>query len=147
MNEITRLTMTVIFGVRAVTVAILANTGVLLWGLVDHHHERLIESLDDAILWFFAAELAIRFRCAGRRCWRDRWLWFDAAVTAVALAPVGVNLTALRVVRAVRVLHYGRHVGHLRLLALARRLCGAGRGWQPVSPPRGVQYQFSRREP
>lgn len=133
MNEITRLTMTVIFSVRAVTVAILANTGLLAWGLVDHHHEHLIESLDDAILWFFAVELAVRFKGAGRRCWRDRWLWFDAAVTAVALAPVGVNLTALRVVRAVRILHYGRHVGHLRLLALARRLRGTPKSCRTVS--------------
>lgn len=121
MNEIARPTMTVVVGVRAVTVAILTNTGLLAWGLVDHHHENLIESLDDAILWFFTAELAIRFKQAGRRCWRDRWLWFDAAVTTTALAPVGVNLTALRVVRAARVLHYGRHIGHLRLIALGRR--------------------------
>lgn len=130
MSEITRLAMTVIFGVRAVILAVLANTGLLAWGLVDHHHEYLIESLDDAILWFFVGELAIRFRCAGRR---DRWLWFDAAVTAVALAPVGVNLTALRIVRAVRLLHYGRHIGHLRLLALARRLRGTPKSCRTVS--------------
>jgi hypothetical protein len=39
-------------------------------------------------------------------------------VIAVALAPVGVNVSALRVVRLARLTHFTRHLSHLRLLDL-----------------------------
>jgi Ion transport protein len=103
---------------HAVTVAIGLNTVVLLWSLFDETHRELLERADLALLWFFAAEIGLRFKHAGRRCLRDRWLLFDALVIAVALAPVGVNVSALRVVRAARLTHFTRHLSHLRLLDL-----------------------------
>lgn len=108
---------------RMILLAILANSIILLWGLVDHHHENLIEKADLAILWFFALEIAIRFKTAGRRLLHDKWLLFDAACVLMALAPVGVNLTALRVVSACRIAHFGRHLAHLRHV-LSLRLFG-----------------------
>jgi hypothetical protein len=97
---------------------IIANAGILLWGLVDKSHEDLIETLDMAVLWFFVIEIAIRFKSAGWRSFRDGWLLFDVAIIAVALTPVGVNLIALRIVRVARLTHFGRHFPHLSHLRL-----------------------------
>lgn len=52
-----------------------------------------------------------------------RWLLFDVVLTGRALAPVGVNLTALRVVRAAKIAHFGRHLPYLRHV-LSLRLFG-----------------------
>jgi hypothetical protein len=108
---------------RMILVAILANSIILLWGLIDHHHENLIEKADLAILWFFACEIVIRFKTAGRRFLRDKWLLFDAIIVLVALLPLGANLLALRVVRAAKIAHFGRHLPHLRHV-LSLRLFG-----------------------
>jgi hypothetical protein len=102
---------------KAVLGVIVANAGILLWGLVDKSHEDLIENLD-AVLWFFVIEIAIRFKSAGRRSFRDGWLLFDVAIIAAALTPVGVNLIALRIVRVARLTHFGRHFPHLSHVGL-----------------------------
>jgi voltage-gated sodium channel len=107
---------------RVVLGAILANTAILGWGLLDHSHEDLISTLDEVILWFFALEIAIRLKAAGRRCWRDKWLMFDTIIVVVALAPVGADVMLLRVVRACRFAHFGRHLPHLRHVANLRLL-------------------------
>jgi voltage-gated sodium channel len=109
---------------RAVLVAILANTAILGWGLLDRDHEDLIGALDEVVLWFFALEIAIRFKIAGRRCFRDRWLLVDAVIVVVALAPVGADVLLLRVVRACRIAHFGRHLPHLRHVLSLRLLTG-----------------------
>jgi voltage-gated sodium channel len=99
---------------RIVSAAIFANTAVLLCSLFDETHRELLERVDLALLWFFAAEIGLRFKHAGRRCWRDRWLLFDTLVIAVTIAPIGVNVSALRVVRTARITHHVRHASHLR---------------------------------
>lgn len=109
---------------KAVLAAIVVNSIILLWGLIDHHHhEDLIGTLDEAVLWFFALEISVRFKTAGRQCLRDRWLIFDAIIVLVALLPLGANLLALRVVRAAKIAHFGRHLPHLRHV-LSLRLFG-----------------------
>jgi voltage-gated sodium channel len=108
---------------KAVLAAIIGNSLLLLWGLVDKHHQDLIGTVDEILLWFFALEIAIRLKTAGRRFLHDKWLLFDAACVLVALAPVGVNLIALRVVRACRIAHFGRHLAHVRHV-LSLRLFG-----------------------
>lgn len=108
---------------KAVLAAIIGNSLLLLWGLVDKHHEDLIGTLDEILLWFFACEIAIRFKTAGRQCLHGKWLIFDAIIVLVALLPLGANLLALRVVRAAKIAHFGRHLPHLRHV-LSLRLFG-----------------------
>ena len=103
---------------KAVLVAILANTAILGWGLLDSDHEDLIEAADRTVLCFFAVEIAIRVKAAGRRCLHDRWLLFDAVIVAAALAPVGADVLLLRVARICRIAHFGRHLPHLHLVSL-----------------------------
>ena len=110
---------------KAVLVAILANTAILGWGLLDHDHEDLIGALDEAVLWFFALEIAIRFKTAGRRWFRDRWLLVDTVIVMVALAPVGADVMLLRLVRACRLAHFGRHLPHVRHVLNLRLLTDA----------------------
>ena len=74
---------------RVVTAAIGVNTVVLVLSLFDEAHREVLERIDTALLWMFALEIATRFKRAGRRCLRDRWLLFDTLVIAVALARVG----------------------------------------------------------
>jgi voltage-gated sodium channel len=104
---------------RAVTAAILANTAVLVRSYLDHAHEPITEHLHVAFLLLFVAELAWRWRAAGRRFWRSPWNCFDAGVVLLALLPVlGVGVTLLRVARLAPAL---RHVSRLRLADLLRR--------------------------
>jgi voltage-gated sodium channel len=108
---------------KAVLAAILGNAGILLWGLLDHSHEDLIEALDEVVLWFFALEIAIRIKQAGRRFLHDRWLLVDAVIVVVALAPVaGADVMLLRLVRACRLAHFGRHLPHVRHVLSLRLL-------------------------
>jgi voltage-gated sodium channel len=109
---------------RAVLAAILGNAGILLWGLLDHSHEDLIGTLDEAVLWFFALEIAIRIKGAGWRFYADKWLLVDAGIVVVALAPVGADAMLLRVVRACRFAHFGRHLPHARHALSLRLLTG-----------------------
>lgn len=106
---------------RIVIGAILINTGVLVWGLIDHVHEDLIETLDYSLLWFFVFEIAVRASTARRR--RQDWAWvaFDTIIIVLALLPLGSNVTALRVMRACRMLHFGRHMHHLPFTAVTLR--------------------------
>jgi hypothetical protein len=117
------------------------NTAVLVYSLFDETHRELLEHVDLAILWFFAAEIGLRFKRAGRALWTDLahlrlrrhgWLLFDSLVIAVALAPVGVDVSALRVVRLARLTHHVRHVSHLWVLdllpAVAARCARSGPG-------------------
>jgi Ion transport protein len=106
--------------------AIIANTIVLLWGLIDHHHEHLLARCEYGFLLFFVAELGVRLHAVG---WRPHhflarpWNAFDTAVIALAFLPVlGVSVTLLRVARLARVVHTLRHTSHLRLADLLHLL-------------------------
>jgi hypothetical protein len=106
---------------RAVLAAIAANTGVLVWSLLDDSHEDLIEPLHTAFLLFFVAEMLARFAGAGfsvRTFVRQsRWNAFDSAVIVLSLLPMlGVSIGVLRLARVARIVHSVRHATHLRLV-------------------------------
>lgn len=104
---------------RATFAAIVANAGIIAWSWFAEESE-FLEKLDVGLLLFFVVELVVRIKNAGRGALRDGWLIFDVVVIALALAPLGANLTALRVTRAARLGHFGKHVPHLRHLTALR---------------------------
>jgi hypothetical protein len=110
---------------KLVLAAIVANTGVLVWGLCDHVHEDLIEPLHTGFLVFFCFELLIRFRAAGslRAYLRSGWNVFDTVVIALSLMPVFLPIGGdswLRAARAARIVHTLRHTSHLRVADFLR---------------------------
>jgi hypothetical protein len=110
---------------KLVLAAIVANTGVLVWGLLDHVHEKTIEPLHTGFLVFFCVELAVRVRTAGslRQFVRSGWNIFDTVVIALSLMPVFVPVGGdswLRTARAARIVHSLRHTSHLRVADFLR---------------------------
>jgi hypothetical protein len=97
---------------HAVTGAIVANVVVLVAGLAIAGHQQLFEKVDLSILWFFAAELAIRLARARLGFFRSPWNTADAIIIVVALLPVTGG--AIAVLRLARLLHLLRHASHLR---------------------------------
>jgi voltage-gated sodium channel len=104
--------------------AILVNTVVLGWSWLDHVHQQAIERIDTCFVVFFLIELVTRLRRAGWRWLRRPWNLFDATIILLALLPVlGDSITILRMARAAKLVHLGRHISHLRAAAwLGRRL-------------------------
>lgn len=101
--------------------AIFANSGVLLWGWVDQAHEVAAERVDTCFLLLFAVEMAVRLKRAGWQWLYRPWNLVDLAVVVIALLPIiGDGLTVLRLARAAKLVHLGRHVSHLRLATLLR---------------------------
>jgi voltage-gated sodium channel len=101
-----------------VPAAILANSAVLGWGWIDHAHDVAAERIDTCFLVLFLVEFAVRLRRAGWRWLTHPWNLFDAIIILVALLPVvGDGITVLRLARAARLLHLGRHTSHLRVVA------------------------------
>jgi voltage-gated sodium channel len=104
---------------HAVTAVIVANSVVMLWGLLDHSREELFETVDLAFLWFFATELLVRLWIERLGFFRSPWSCFDAAIIVLALLPVlGGGIAVLRMARLARAGHLLRHVTHLRLWRL-----------------------------
>jgi hypothetical protein len=110
---------------KIVTGAIVANSAVMVWSLVDRNHAELLEGMDSVFLWFFACELASRIRVGRLGFFRNGWNVADSIIIVVALLPVaGGGIAVLRLARLARSVHLLRHVSHLRLtrlLRLARR--------------------------
>jgi hypothetical protein len=106
-----------------VPAAILANSVVLGWGWIDHAHDVAAERIDTIFLVFFLVEFVVRLRRAGWRWLTQPWNLVDATIILLALLPVvGDGITVLRLARAARLLHLGRHASHLRVVAwLGRR--------------------------
>ena len=102
---------------HAVAGVILANTGILLAGLVVDGHEGAFEVAHNACLAFFVFELALRLRASRWQFFRGKWNVFDALVIALSSMPMlGVEASLLRVARLARLVHFARHISHLRLL-------------------------------
>jgi len=102
---------------HTVTAVIVANVVVLVAGLVlgGHEHE-LLEKVDLAILWFFAAELSVRLAMARLGFFHSLRNIVDAVIILVALLPMaGGGIAVLRLARLARSAHLLRHVSHLRL--------------------------------
>lgn len=127
----------------------------------DHSHEELLENVDLAVLWFFAAELAARLWITRLGFFRSLWSCFDAANIVVALLPVaGGGIAVLRLARLARSMHLLRHVSHLRLKGLwtasdghrGRRIGGAlgigrARGALQPSGTRSLAWMCEKRLP
>jgi len=110
---------------RMALVVIVTNTIVLVAGFVDDRHEHVLLAVETVFLWFFVAELGVRFRAAGwdaRRFCASKWNVFDTVIIVAAFLPVlGVGITLLRMARLARVVHSVRHVSGLRLFDVLRR--------------------------
>jgi voltage-gated sodium channel len=102
----------------ATACVIVANTGVLVAGLMVEGHEGLFELAHDGCLAFFVVELLVRLRRGGWSFFKGRWNCFDTAVIALSVTPwLGVDTSLLRLARLV---HLMRHVSHLRLIRFFR---------------------------
>jgi hypothetical protein len=99
---------------RVVTGLIILNLPCALWA--EFTHDEIAETIDAALLVFFAVEIAIRIVLAVKRRRWDAWLAFDAVIVALAVLPFGV----IPVVRVARLAHLGRHVAHLRHVTIVR---------------------------
>jgi hypothetical protein len=103
--------------------AVLLNTTVLVWGLLDATHHELAERIETAILVGFLVELIVRLHRTGWnlvRFIRQPWAAFDALVILLALAPLPLNASLLRAARLGRLVHLGRHISGLSGLLLLR---------------------------
>jgi voltage-gated sodium channel len=88
----------------------------------------MLEQVDIAFLWFFAAELLVRVYRARLGFFRSPWSCADAAIIVLALAPVaGGGLAVLRLARLARSAHLLRHLSHARLWRLLRTGAAPGR--------------------
>jgi Ion transport protein len=106
---------------HAVTAVILANSAVMLWSLIDHSREELLENVDLAFLSFFGTELLVRLAKARLGFFRSPWRCADAAIIVLALLPVlGGGVAVLRMARLAKLAHLGRHVNHLRGITALR---------------------------
>jgi voltage-gated sodium channel len=105
---------------QVATAVIVVNGLVVVAGLFDTGLELLINLAENGCLTFFLVELGLRLWQAGWATFRSPWLWFDIAVMALALLPVGSGVLALRLARLARtatavhlVRHGATHLGHL----------------------------------
>ncbi len=105
---------------RLVAVMIVANTALLVWGVVGH--SEMADRLESVCLAFFVGEILVKLR---QHYWRpvtflrQPWNAFDTTVIVLAFLPdLGVGVTLLRVARLARIVHLGRHATHLRLFRL-----------------------------
>ncbi|WP_048470570.1 ion transporter [Mycolicibacterium chlorophenolicum] len=99
------------------TAAIVANAGVFVWGLIDHHHERLAETIEHGILALFIVELVVTMAVQRAAFWRNPWHVFDVVVIAASLLPLLPGAAVLRVARlakTAKLLHLARHTVQLR---------------------------------
>ncbi|MGH3635677.1 MAG: ion transporter [Mycobacterium sp.] len=95
------------------------NVAVCATHLMIDGHDHTFETLEYAVLAFFAFELLVRLRAAK---WNAATLLrrplnaFDTVVIALSFLPaLGAGLTLLRVARLARLLHLARHVSHLKV--------------------------------
>jgi voltage-gated sodium channel len=95
---------------RVVTLVIVANAVIAVWGLVDHVHEELLESLEQGCLLFFVGELLARVGRHRGAFFGRPWNVFDLVVIALAIIPLPLSASVLRVGRVARLVHLGRHV-------------------------------------
>lgn len=70
--------------------------------------------VDEAVLWVFVGELALRFFVYRQRFFHDPWRIFDFVIVSVALMPTTGSLSVLRALRILRVLRLVSMVPSLR---------------------------------
>jgi voltage-gated sodium channel len=93
---------------NAVTLSLETSASVMdAWGGALH-------ALDDAFLWAFTAELALRIYAFRGRFFRDPWGVFDLLVVGIAWVPATDAFSVLRALRVLRVLRLVSVVPSLR---------------------------------
>ncbi|WP_275004263.1 ion transporter [Promicromonospora iranensis] len=101
---------------RAVLGVIIANAVVL--GLetafVAGPADQVLQVVDDAMLWFFVAEILLRLVAHGPRFFRDPWSVFDLVVVGIALIPATGPMSVLRALRILRVLRLADSVPSMK---------------------------------
>ncbi len=87
---------------------------------VVQRHERLLQALNAAIKWIFAAEAVMKMAQHGRRFYRyfkDPWNVFDFTIVAVCFLPVNASYAAvLRLARIMRALRLMTALPQLQLI-------------------------------
>lgn len=63
-----------------------------------------LKGIDQAILWIFVGELALKLFAHGWRFFRDPWSVFDTLVVGIAFVPANEAFAVLRAARVLRVL-------------------------------------------
>jgi ion transport protein len=107
---------------KVATGVIVLNAAVAASTYLHREWEEPLALVEDACLLFFSLEMALKIHWQRRAFWRSRWNLFDLGVTVLAALPmllVGVDMGVLRVARAARLLHVGRHLTTLRMLRFA----------------------------
>lgn len=92
---------------RIIMALIIINAAILgmeTYPAIMAAHGPLLKSVDQAILWVFVAELALRLGVHGWRFFRDPWSVFDFLVVAIAFVPANEAFSVLRAARVLRVL-------------------------------------------
>ena len=74
----------------------------------------LLIAVDNAILWIFVAEIAVKLAVYRTSFFRDPWNLFDFAVIGISLLPVTGPLSVLRSLRVLRVLRLASTVPAMR---------------------------------
>lgn len=90
-----------------------AILGMVTYPQMTDTYGPMLETLDNAILYVFIAELCLRLFAYGGRFFRDPWSLFDTVVVAVAAMPANGAFAVLRAARVLRV---------MRLLSMFPRL-------------------------
>jgi hypothetical protein len=105
---------------RFITAAVVLNTAVAAWGMLDPGHAELTEHVETGLLVLFGGELVLRARSE----WRSPGFAFDAVVIVLALLPVlplpATVLRIARIGRIARLVHLDRH--HLHHLSALRAI-------------------------
>lgn len=88
----------------------------------------VLVALDQAFLWIFTAEIALRIYAFRGRFFRDPWGIFDILVVAIAWLPASGELSVLRALRILRVLRLISVVPSLRTVVEAMLAALPGMG-------------------
>ncbi len=118
-----RTTITTLIIANALVLGILTYRASLSPGMVG-----LLEFLDNAITWFFVAEIALKLYVYRWQFFRDGWNVFDFSVIGISLIPGASAFTVLRALRVLRVLRLLRFVPMMKRIteALLKSIPGMG---------------------
>ncbi|MFN3911685.1 ion transporter [Hyphomonas sp.] len=122
-RRIMRTTITTLIIANALVLGILTYRASLSPGMVG-----LLEFLDNAITWFFVAEIALKLYVYRWQFFRDGWNVFDFSVIGISLIPGASAFTVLRALRVLRVLRLLRFVPMMKRIteALLKSIPGMG---------------------
>src|SRR3990167_3019883 len=118
-----RTTLTTLIVFNAIVLGLLTYRDSFSPGLVT-----LLEVLDNAITWFFVAEIALKLYVYRFQFFRDGWNVFDFCVVGISLVPGAGAFTVLRALRVLRVLRLLRFVPMMKRIteALLKSIPGMG---------------------